>query len=66
MAVARALREQLRDRSPSAVCRDAGLAGSTVQDLLAGRTWADLVTLAKLEEVVDAGLWPDRGELRGI
>ncbi len=42
------------------------LARSTVQDLLAGRTWADLVTLAKLEEVVDAGLWPDRGELRGI
>ena len=64
VAVARALRTALRDRALAAVCRDAGLARSTVQDLLAGRTWPDLVTLAKLEEALDVRLWPERSELR--
>ncbi len=62
--MAQRLRGQLSDRALAAVCRDAGLARSTVQDLLAGRTWPDLVTLAKLEDALDARLWPQRAEVR--
>jgi hypothetical protein len=39
---AQRLRSQLHDRATAAGCRDAGLSCSTVQDLLAGRTWPDL------------------------
>lgn len=56
--VARNLQAALSDRSVAAVCREAGLARTTVQDLLAGRTWPDLVTLAKLEIALGVVLWP--------
>ena len=36
----------------------AGLKRSTLYDLLGGHTWADLVTLAKLEQALDVSLWP--------
>lgn len=63
VVVARALRGALQDRSLSGLCRQAGLARTTVQDLLAGRTWPDLATLAKLEDALDTTLWPSREEL---
>ncbi len=57
--IARRLRAALEGKSISAVCRNAGLNRSTVQDLIAGRTFADTVTLAKLERVLGVRLWPD-------
>jgi hypothetical protein len=48
----------LEGRALSAVCRDAGLNRSTVQDLLAGRSLCDTVTLAKLEATLGVALWP--------
>ena len=31
---------------------------STIYDILAGRSWPDTVTLAKLERHLNLGLWP--------
>lgn len=46
------------EMSMSALASSAGLARSTVYDLLNGSTWADMVTIAKLEEVLGWSLWP--------
>ncbi len=48
----------LRDTTLIGACRDAGLNRSTVQDLLAGRTFCDIATLAKLEATLGVPLWP--------
>lgn len=45
-------------RNVSQVAEDAGLARSTIYDIVEGRTWPDLITLAKLETVLDVSLWP--------
>lgn len=58
--VAQRLRAALEqgDRSVSALARDAHIARTTVQDILAGRTYPDMVTLARMEEVLEVRLWP--------
>jgi hypothetical protein len=57
-AVARALVGALVGRNISEVCTQAGLSRSTVYDLLTGRTWPDMVTLAHLEATLGVRLWP--------
>ena len=58
--IATRLQEALEDRTISDVASQASLARSTIHDLLTGRTWPDIVTLAKLEYELGTRLWPDR------
>jgi hypothetical protein len=46
----------------SRAAADAGLARSTIYDLLAGTTWPDVVSLAELEAALGARLWPSQPE----
>ena len=58
--IAAALADALDGRARAEVARAAGLERSTLYDLLNGSTWADTITLAKLEIVLSASLWPER------
>jgi ribosome-binding protein aMBF1 (putative translation factor) len=59
-AVAVTLRARLDELewSISQLAVQANVDRTTVHDLLAGRAYCDVVTLAKLERAVDAQLWP--------
>lgn len=59
LEVSRRLRAATEDRPLAAVAEEAAIARSTLYDLLQGRTWADLQSLAKLETVLGHRLWPD-------
>lgn len=48
----------LEGKSVKAVAEDAGLARSTVYDIVGGKSWADIVSLAQLEVVLGVRLWP--------
>jgi hypothetical protein len=56
-ALARNLAAALEGRALIQVCAEAGLNRSTVQELLAGRSFCDVVTVAKLEATLGVGLW---------
>lgn len=56
--ISRVLRDALADRSQTEVAEHAELARSTLHDIVHGRTWPDVVTLAKLEATLDVRLWP--------
>lgn len=58
VAVATALESALEGRNKSAVAAAAEIERSTLYDILAGKSWADMLTLAKLEAHLDATLWP--------
>lgn len=58
VAVALALESALAGRNKSEVAEAADIRRSTLYDLLAGNTWADMATLAKLETSLQTGLWP--------
>jgi len=62
--VARLLAVRLRGALGEQSLRDAGkLTGvdhTTIGDVLAGRAWADIATLARLEVGLGADLWPGR------
>lgn len=58
VAVSVALAAALEGRNKSEVAADADIRRSTLYDILAGNTWADMVTLAKLEGCLGTGLWP--------
>jgi len=58
--ISRLLAEALRGRRIGEVAEDADVHRSTVSDILAGSTWPDLATVAKLEQALGARLWPDR------
>ncbi len=55
--LARRLREAVGDRSLRSVARDSGLSVGTLSNLAAGRSWGDLVTVARLERALSAELW---------
>ncbi|GAA3221215.1 helix-turn-helix domain-containing protein [Oerskovia jenensis] len=57
--IARRLGCSLEGQTKTSLARQAGLERTTIYDLLAGRTWPDAVTLAKLEEALETRLWPD-------
>jgi hypothetical protein len=48
----------LGDRNRTEVADHADLSRSTLHDLTNGRTWPDIVSLAKLESVLVTRLWP--------
>lgn len=62
--IAAALGVALAGRNKSEVAAAAGLARSTLYDMIEGRTWGDLISIARLEAVLDARLWP-REQPRG-
>ncbi|NUR14914.1 helix-turn-helix domain-containing protein [Terrabacter sp. C0L_2] len=58
--IARALDEALEGQVRSHVAQSAGIERSTLYDILAGNTWPDMVTLAKLEQALSVTLWPSQ------
>lgn len=58
VAVSVALAAALEGRNKSEVAEAADIRRSTLYDILAGNTWADMVTLAKLESCLNTALWP--------
>ncbi|HTC68040.1 MAG TPA: helix-turn-helix transcriptional regulator [Acidothermaceae bacterium] len=56
--ITRTITVAMADEGPTSVCQRADIARSTLHDILTGRSWPDLVTLAKLEDVFGTRLWP--------
>jgi hypothetical protein len=54
------LEREIGDRSIRSVADAAGVDHSTLLGLLRGRSWPDLVTIARLEQGLGADLWPGR------
>ena len=54
------LRAAIGSRSLRAAAEAAGVDHSTIMAILQGRTWPDLYTLARLEQGLEADLWPER------
>lgn len=54
------LRAAMAGRSIRSVAAQAGLGNVTLLSVLAGRSWPDLATIARLEAGLDAELWPRR------
>ena len=46
-----------RPRTARAVAEAAGIAPATVTNILNGKSWCDIDTLARLERALDAKLW---------
>lgn len=57
--ISKRLDAALAGRSQSMVAEQADLARSTLHDIISGRSWPDIVTLAKLERLLGVRLWPD-------
>lgn len=57
--LARILKEAIGDRSIREIARQTGIAHTTIAGVLNGSRWADLVTIARLEETLETKLWPD-------
>lgn len=57
--ISKRLGAALAERNQSAAAEQADLARSTLHDILTGRTWPDVVTLAKFERLLGVRLWPD-------
>ncbi|SDS83512.1 Helix-turn-helix [Nocardioides scoriae] len=58
VAIAMALAAALEGRNKSEVAAAAEIERSTLYDILAGKSWPDTVTLAKLEAHLGQTLWP--------
>ena len=52
------LEEAINHRPVREVARLADISHSTLLAVLGGERWPDMVTIAKLEEALDADLWP--------
>lgn len=63
VAIARALSEALRGENKSQIAARAEIERSTLYDILAGKSWPDTVTLAKLERELSLTLWPQSPSL---
>ena len=57
--ISRRLEASLQGQPKAALARQADIERTTLYDMLAGRTWPDAVTLAKLEEALGTRLWPE-------
>ncbi|MHB8220589.1 MAG: hypothetical protein ACYDHU_09770 [Acidimicrobiales bacterium] len=55
------VRDALGGRSLRAAGTLTGVDHTTIGDVLAGRVWADVATLARLEAGLGSDLWPGRG-----
>lgn len=52
------LRTAIGARSVRSVASDAGMSHGTLLNVLNGRVWPDLYTIARLEATLQTGLWP--------
>ena len=57
-AIAVGLSVALQERSVRHLAADADLAHTTIYDLLAGNTYGDVITIARLETALGVRLWP--------
>lgn len=57
--ISRRLLAALEGHEQKAVAEDADLARSTLNDIVTGRRWPDVVTIAKLEHFLKERLWPE-------
>ena len=57
--ICRRLRDAMEDLTAVGVATDAGVARSTLYDILNGARWPDMVVIAKLEVALNTRLWPD-------
>ena len=64
VAIAKALDQALEGQVRARVAEEAGIERSTLYDILAGNTWPDMVTLAKLEQCLNVTLWPTQPPTR--
>lgn len=64
--IAQQLHSALEQQPLSGLARQADVTRSTIQDLLAGRVWPDLVTVIKLEVALNRRLWPPEPPEPGI
>ena len=58
--IARNLERALQGLSIREIAKAAGLSHSTVYDLLNGVTYGEVITIARLEDVLGTRLWPSR------
>lgn len=56
--IATRLEEAMAGRTKSGLAEEIGIARSTLHDVLTGRSWPDLQTLASLEVALETCLWP--------
>jgi ribosome-binding protein aMBF1 (putative translation factor) len=59
VAIAVALAAALEGRNKKEVAEKSEIKRSTLYDIMAGKTWPDTLTLAKLEKYLQTSLWPD-------
>jgi hypothetical protein len=57
--IAQRLVTAIGDRNRTEIAAQADLSRSTLHDLTTGRSWPDVVSLAKLETVLQVRLWPN-------
>lgn len=57
--ISRRLRAALEGQLQKDVAESADLARSTLNDIVTGRQWPDVVTVAKLEHLLQKRLWPE-------
>lgn len=63
--IAKLLAVAVKGQNKSKIAAEAEVDRATLYALLSGSTWADMITLGKLEAVLGQRLWPDRpAELR--
>ena len=53
------LRDAIGGRSLREIARAARVDHTTISAIMAGRRWADMVTIARLETALGVRLWPD-------
>lgn len=58
-SIVKRLNTALVERSVRSLAEEADLAHTTVYDLLAGRTYGDVITIARLEAALNVRLWPE-------
>ena len=63
--VSRTLKAALEDTTISQVARDANLSREAIYDLVKGRAWPELITLARCEQALGLTLWPIPHSLKG-
>ena len=54
------LRDAMGERGLREVARAADINHSSLRSVLRGEAWPDLITIARLEDALQVGLWPGR------